>query len=98
MSAFVTEVAVDLDKVRKALPPGSDVLACDFVQDAAGARVRFTWANDHLRGVSTHGNEFPLELLRARKLPAGVRDLKAEAAKVKTEDGGRKTEDGKTEA
>lgn len=69
MSKFVTRIAVDMEAVQKLLPKGTFVCGSTW----NGSEVELTWVHDHLESPWTFEIEYPLELLKERRLPPGVR-------------------------
>lgn len=68
MSNFITRIPVNLEAVTKLLPKGSHVYAVDL----AGDSIELRWCNDDVETGYTFFLDWPLDLLKKRKLPKGA--------------------------
>lgn len=78
MSAYVTKLPVDLESVKKLLPPGSDVESVEFNKDTA--EVELKWGNDALQTPYSFHFDWPLSMLQEGKRPEIVKDRVLKAA------------------
>lgn len=74
MSKFVTTIAVDVKGVLQALPARGTPLDVRFNPEASTVEVE--WDDDDFETGYTFPVEFPLELLKAGRLPKNVRTRK----------------------
>lgn len=70
MSAFVTEIPVDIESVRKLLPQDSDFEGIAW--NAAKKCVEMKWSNRRLQTPFSFYLPFSIELLQSGGIPAGV--------------------------
>lgn len=70
MSHFSTKIPVDLDAVKKLLPLESHIEAVRWNHDKKELELR--WYNERLQSPYTYHQEFPVEMLKAKDLPASV--------------------------
>lgn len=67
MSRFLTTIDVDVQAVLEVLPPRAHPLDVRFNPETC--QVEIEWDDDDLVTPWSFAHEYPLELLRARKLP-----------------------------
>jgi hypothetical protein len=70
MSAFITEIPVDLEHVKKLLPADTDFEG--FNWDHINNKLFMRWGNRKLVTPFSFHMDFPLQLLKDGKLPAQV--------------------------
>lgn len=80
MSAYVTKLPIDVESVKKLLPPGSDVESVSF--NAETREVELRWSNDTLVTGYTVHMDWPLALLQEGKRPDTVKDRVLKPAPV----------------
>ncbi len=67
MSYFTTPIPIDLESVKKLLPTGSDILGVEW--NPTESRIDLRWSNERLKTPFTFDHHFPLDSLKAKKLP-----------------------------
>jgi hypothetical protein len=67
MSKFKTTIPVDVEQVKKLLPPGAHLDGVTF--DAGNNSVEVRWQHDGFRTPLDHAVEYPLAKLIAQNLP-----------------------------
>lgn len=72
MSNFVTVIPVDVEAVRKLLPAGSHVESAEW----NGTAVELKWSHHKIETAFTFHLEFPMEHLKAQRLPEGAHERK----------------------
>lgn len=68
MSLFKTAIPLDLEAIRKLLPKDHSIEAVRF--DGANNQVEVFWHCGSLNTPFTYATDFPVEDLKAKKLPA----------------------------
>jgi hypothetical protein len=78
MSKFVTSIPVDVEAIKRSLPPGAFF---HHVQAGVGLeRVEVVWEHEGLKTPWDYPLEFPAALLGTKQLPAGVIDTRRTTA------------------
>lgn len=79
---FDTRLKVPVLETIDALPTGAHLEKVYW--DAEARAVVMEWSHDHIRAPMQYGNDFPLENLLKRELPAGYRDESGEFSPPQT--------------
>lgn len=90
MSKFLTSITVDVESVRKLLP--AKAFQGEIRFNPALSTIEILWEDDNLVTPFTFATEFPLEALKERKIPAGVKLRKQLAAEKSAAEKKHKTE------
>lgn len=81
MSAFLTELPVDINGAKVLLPKGSFVESVTW--NAENQTVEMVWSNRDLKTPYTTPTKFPLQMLHDQQIPDGA-TLKPVVVKVVT--------------